>query len=129
MAMKRSTLPASAPAADKITARIAELGGWRGETLAAARAAITGAHKDIVEEWKWEVPVWSCSGILCTGEAYKGSVKLTFAKGASVPDPDGLFNASLTGGTRRAIDFHEGDTVPAKKLAALIKRAIAVNRG
>lgn len=111
-----------------IDERIAELDDWRGEMLAHLRTIITKANPDIVEEWKWRVPVWSLGGILCTGESYKQAVKLTFAKGASLPDPSGLFNASLDGNTRRAIDFHAGDKVDAKALTALIRAAIAANQ-
>ncbi|WP_439893002.1 DUF1801 domain-containing protein (plasmid) [Ralstonia sp. 25C] len=116
------------PAAERIDARIAELNDWRGEMLARLRAVILAADPDVVEEWKWNVPVWSHHGILCTGEAYKQTVKMTFAKGASVPDPAGLFNSSLDGNVRRAIDFREGDTVNEKALKALIQAAIAVNK-
>ena len=111
-----------------IDARIAELGDWRGETLARVRGLIRQANPSVVEEWKWRgVPVWSHSGIICTGETYKSVVKLTFAKGASLADPSGLFNASLTGNTRRAIDLGEGETLDAKAFKALIKAAIAEN--
>ncbi|RTL45649.1 MAG: DUF1801 domain-containing protein [Burkholderiales bacterium] len=118
----------SAPAAALIDERIATLGGWRGDTLAALRAVILAADPGIVEEWKWSNPVWSCEGILCTGEAYKSAVKMTFPKGASLPDPAGLFNASLEGQVRRAIDFREGDAVQAAALTALIQAAVAANR-
>lgn len=111
----------------RIDARIAELGGWRGDTLARLRAMILAADAKIVEEWKWEVPVWSCDGILCTGEAYKNHVKLTFAKGAALADPSGLFNASLEGNTRRAIDLHEGDDLDPKAFEALMQSAVAHN--
>jgi hypothetical protein len=111
-----------------IDARIKELGDWRGETLARARALIRQADPDVVEEWKWRgVPVWSQAGIICTGETYKQVVKLTFAKGASLEDPSGLFNASLEGNTRRAIDLHEGDTLDENALKALILAAVALN--
>ena len=112
---------------DRITERIAELAGWRGETLARMRKLIHEADPAVVEELKWNVPVWSHDGILCTGEAYKSVVKLTFAKGASVKDPKKLFNSSLEGNTRRAIDIREGDTVDAAAFKALIKAAVAVN--
>lgn len=115
-------------AAALIDERIATLGGWRGERLAALRAIILDAAPGIVEEWKWRNPVWSHGGILCTGEAYKAVVKLTFPKGASLPDPHGLFNASLEGGVRRAIDVREGDTLDTAALQALIRAAIAANR-
>ncbi|WP_338766653.1 DUF1801 domain-containing protein [Massilia sp. METH4] len=110
-----------------IDARIAELNDWRGETLARVRAAIRQADPGVVEEWKWNVPVWSHGGILCTGETYKKAVKLTFAKGAALPDPAGLFNSSLEGNTRRAIDIHEGETIDAAALQALIRAAIVHN--
>lgn len=102
------TNPMSGSASDNIDARIAELGGWRGEMLARIRALIKAADPEVIEEWKWDNPVWSHGGIICTGEAYKAAVKTTFAKGAALPDPAGLFNSSLGGGTRRAIDFREG---------------------
>jgi hypothetical protein len=111
-----------------IDARIEELGDWRGETLARVRMLIKQADPEAVEEWKWRgVPVWSHAGIICTGETYKTVVKMTFAKGASLADPSGLFNASLEGNTRRAIDFHEGDTIDDKALKALIRAAVALN--
>jgi hypothetical protein len=111
-----------------IDARIEELGDWRGEMLARLRALIKRADPDVVEEWKWRgVPVWSHAGIICTGETYKSVVKMTFAKGASLEDPAGLFNSSLEGNTRRAIDFHEGDTINEKALTALIRAAVALN--
>jgi hypothetical protein len=115
-------------ASQLIDARIKELGDWRGETLARVRTLIQQADPDVVEEWKWRgVPVWSHAGIICTGETYKQVVKLTFAKGASLDDPSGLFNASLEGNTRRAIDVHEGDTPDEKALKALILAAVALN--
>ncbi len=111
-----------------IDGRIKELGDWRGEMLARLRALIKAADPEVVEEWKWRgVPVWSHAGIICTGETYKSVVKLTFAKGASVDDPSGLFNSSLEGNTRRAIDIHEGDKVNEKAFKALIRAAIALN--
>jgi hypothetical protein len=111
-----------------IDARIRELGDWRGETLARVRALIRQADPDVVEEWKWRgVPVWSHAGIICTGETYKEVVKMTFAKGASLKDPSGLFNSSLDGNTRRAIDFREGDRIDEKALKALIRAAVALN--
>lgn len=114
---------------DQIDARIRELDDWRGEMLASVRAVIHRADPDIVEEWKWRgVPVWSDHGIVCTGETYAKVVKLTFAKGASLPDPDGLFNASLDGNTRRAIDIREGDNVDEDALADLIRAAVSANR-
>jgi len=111
-----------------IDQRIRELEGWRGDTLARMRALILEADPEMTEEWKWAVPVWSHDGIVCTGEAYKNVVKLTFAKGASVPDPKHLFNSSLEGATRRAIDIKEGETVDAAAFKALIKAAVARNR-
>jgi hypothetical protein len=111
-----------------IEARIKKLSDWRGETLARVRALIKQADPEVVEEWKWRgVPVWSHAGIICTGETYKNVVKMTFAKGASLEDPSGLFNSSLEGNTRRAIDFHEGDTIDEKALKALIRAAVALN--
>ena len=110
-----------------IDERIASFDDWRGKTLAALRAIITGADKGVVEEWKWGVPVWSCHGIICTGETYRSAVKLPFAKGASLKDPAKLFNSSLEGNTRRAIDVREGETIDAKALKALVREAIAAN--
>ncbi len=111
-----------------IDARVAELRDWRGKTLARVRAIIRKADPDVVEEWKWRgVPVWSHHGILCTGETYREVVKLTFPKGASLKDPAGLFNASLDGNARRAIDLHEDDEIDAKALAALVRAAVALN--
>jgi hypothetical protein len=111
-----------------IDARIAALGDWRGETLARVRSLIKEADPEVVEEWKWRgVPVWEHAGIICTGETYKTVVKLTFAKGASLKDPSGLFNSSLEGNTRRAIDFHEGDRINKRALKALIRAAVALN--
>lgn len=120
--------PASGPAASAlIDARIEELGDWRGEMLAKLRALIQKADPDVTEEWKWGGPVWSHDGLICTGETYKSAVKLTFAKGAFVKDPKGLFNSSLGGSTRRAIDFHEGAKVDATAFKALIRTAVAFN--
>lgn len=111
-----------------IDARIEELGDWRGETLARIRALIKQADPEVVEEWKWRgVPVWYHAGMICTGETYKNHVKMTFAKGASLEDPSGVFNSSLEGNTRRAIDFHEGDEINEKALKALIRAAVALN--
>ena len=111
-----------------IYARIKELGDWRGEMLARVRTLIKQADPEVVEEWKWRgVPVWEHAGIICTGETYKAVVKMTFAKGASLEDPSGLFNSSLEGNTRRAIDFHEGDKIDEKALKALIRAAVALN--
>lgn len=121
------------PASAQIDERIATLGGWRGETLARMRKLIQQADPDVVEEWKWAkatspgTPVWSHDGILCTGEAYKDKIKLTFAKGAHLPDPDGLFNASLDGNLRRAIDIREGGKIDANAFKALIRAAAALN--
>ena len=111
-----------------IDERIQELGDWRGETLARIRTLIKQAAPKVVEEWKWRgVPVWSHAGMICTGETYKNVVKMTFAKGASLEDPSSLFNSSLEGNTRRAIDFHEGDTIDEKALKALVRAAVALN--
>src|SRR5262245_11867200 len=113
-----------------IDARLKELNDWRGETLARIRSLIKQADPEVVEEWKWRgVPVWSHAGIICTGETYKNVVKMTFAKGASLEDPSGLFNASLEGNTRRAIDIHEGDRIDERALKALIRAAVALNTG
>ena len=112
----------------RIDARIKELGDWRGEMLARIRKLIKQADPDVVEEWKWRgVPVWYHDGMICTGETYKNAVKMTFAKGASLQDPAGLFNSSLDGNTRRAIDFHEGDKIDEKALKALIRAAVKLN--
>src|SRR5216117_4440556 len=111
-----------------IDARIKELSDWRGETLDRVRSLIKQADPDVVEEWKWRgVPVWEHDGIICTGETYKAVVKMTFAKGAALDDPSGLFNSSLEGNTRRAIDIHEGDKIDEKALQALIRAAVALN--
>lgn len=118
----------SQSASELIDARIAELGDWRGTRLSFIRDLIKQADPEIVEEWKWRgVPVWSHGGIICTGETYKSVVKLTFLKGASLPDPSGLFNASLDGNTRRAIDIHEGDVIDEAAFTALIRAAVALN--
>ena len=111
-----------------IDAKIEALGDWRGEMLARLRALIKAADPDVVEEWKWSTPVWSHDGLICTGETYKKAVKMTFAKGASLPDPSGLFNSSLEGNVRRAIDFHEGDKPDEKALKALIRAAVVLNK-
>ncbi len=110
-----------------IDERIDELDDWRGETLARIRALIKAADPEVVEEWKWGVPVWSHAGIICTGETYQKAVKMTFARGASLEDPSGLFNSSLEGKTRRAIDIHEGGEIDEKALKALIRAAVAFN--
>jgi hypothetical protein len=125
--MNKSPTQGDTPA-KKIDARIKELAGWRGKTLARLRKLIKEADPKVVEEWKWNTPVWSHDGIVCTGESYKAHVKLTFAKGARVEDPEGLFNSSLEGITRRAIDFHEGDDVDADAFKKLIRAAVAVNK-
>ncbi len=111
-----------------IDAKIAALGDWRGETLAQLRALIKQTIPDVIEEWKWSIPVWSHHGLICTGETYKNVVKTTFAKGALLADPTGLFNSSLAGKVRRAIDFHEGDTLDTKALQALLRSAVALNK-
>lgn len=116
------------PASQRIDNRIAELGDWRGETLSRMRKLIKQADPDVVEEWKWMgTPIWSHDGILCTGESYKKVVKLTFAKGASLQDPAGLFNSSLEGNVRRAIDVHEGEKVDEAAFKALVREAVALN--
>jgi hypothetical protein len=118
----------SPSASELISKRIIDLGDWRGETLARMRGLIKAADPDVIEEWKWRgVPVWSHAGIICTGESYKNAVKLTFAKGASLRDPAGLFNASLDGNTRRAIDIHEGEVVDGSAFKALVREAVALN--
>lgn len=127
MSKKRSAAPGESPS-KLIDERIKELGDWRGKLLAKLRKLIKDADPDVVEEWKWGVPVWSHDGILCTGESYKKAVKLTFAKGAAVKDPAKLFNSSLEGNTRRAIDFAEDAKVDEKAFKALIKAAVAVNK-
>ena len=132
--MKKSGASQSQPASDLISKRIVELGGWRGKTLGRMRALIKKADPDVVEEWKWVsatkpgTPVWSHDGIICTGESYKNAVKLTFAKGASLKDPARLFNSSLDGNVRRAIDIHEGEEVDESAFKALVRQAVAVNR-
>ena len=131
--MKKSTSDAKAGDGDTapsrlIDERISELGDWRGDTLARVRRLIREADPEVVEEWKWAIPVWSHDGIICTGETYKSAVKLTFQKGASLPDPAGLFNASLEGNTRRAIDLHEGDAIDEKAFKTLIRAAVALNQ-
>jgi hypothetical protein len=127
--MKKTGANEGQSASELISARIAELGDWRGKTLARMRKLIKEADPDVVEEWKWMgTPVWSHDGIICTGESYKSVVKLTFAKGASLKDPAGLFNSSLDGNVRRAIDIHEGEDVDASAFTALVREAIALNR-
>ena len=123
----KEAAPGTSPS-ENIDARIRELGDWRGETLARIRSIIKQADPDIVEEWKWRgVPVWEHAGIICTGETYKAVVKMTFAKGASLNDPNGLFNSSLEGNTRRAIDIGENDKIDEKALKALIREAVTLN--
>jgi hypothetical protein len=126
--MKKSAVPEGKTPSDMIDRRIEELDDWRGETLGRLRALIQAADPKVVEEWKWNVPVWSHDGILCTGETYKKAVKLTFAHGAALDDPAGLFNSSLEGATRRAIDFPEGAKIDEKAFKALIRAAVALNK-
>jgi hypothetical protein len=132
MADSRRTGASESPS-ESIDARIRELGDWRGELLSRLRAIVKEADPDVIEEWKWQkasspgVPVWSHDGIICTGETYKSAVKMTFAKGASLADPSGLFNSSLEGNVRRAIDFHEGDEIDEQALKALVRSAVALN--
>ena len=127
--MKKSATTKSESPSRLIDARIRELGDWRGKTLAHVRALIKQADPEVVEEWKWRgVPVWSHDGIICTGETYKSAVKLTFAKGAALKDPSGLFNASLEGNVRRAIDLHEGDDIDENAFKTLIRAAAVLNR-
>ena len=126
--MKRGGSTGGASASELIDGRIAELGDWRGEMLARLRALIQDADPGVVEEWKWGGPVWSHDGLICTGESYQKAVKLTFAKGAALKDPAGLFNSSLEGNVRRAIDFHQGDKVNATAFKALIRAAAALNQ-
>ncbi|UYN99824.1 MAG: DUF1801 domain-containing protein [Devosia sp.] len=121
-------MPSEKTAAQHIDDRIAKYDDWRGQTLARLRALILESDPAIVEEWKWENPVWSCDGIICTGEVYRAAVKTTFAKGAALDDPTGLFNSSLTGNVRRAIDFREKDSIDAAAFKALVRAAIAQNR-
>ena len=126
--MKKAPAQEALSASELISGRIAELGDWRGEALARMRALIREADPEVVEEWKWMgTPVWSHDGIICTGESYKSAVKLTFLKGASLADPKRLFNASLEGNARRAIDIHEGEQVDAAAFKALVRAAIALN--
>jgi len=125
--MKKSGTSQDPSASDLISARIAELSDWRGEALGRMRKLIRQADPEVVEEWKWMNPVWSHDGIICTGESYKNHVKLTFAKGASLKDPGRLFNSSLDGNVRRAIDIHEGAAVDASAFKALVRQAVALN--
>lgn len=127
--MKKGSSPkGSKSASQEIDARINEYPDWRGKTLARIRAVVKDADPGIIEEWKWDVPVWSCEGIISTGEVYKAAVKMTFPKGASLPDPSKLFNSSLEGATRRAIDFREDDKIDEKALTALVRAAIQLNK-
>lgn len=126
--MKKSAVPKGKSPSQLIDGRIKELGDWRGDTLARLRALIKDADPDVVEEWKWGGPVWSHDGIICTGESYKSTVKLTFAKGAAVKDPSKLFNSSLEGNVRRAIDVREGEKVDERAFKALIGAAVALNK-
>jgi hypothetical protein len=116
------------PPSQLIDERIKELGDWRGEMLGRLRALIKEADPDVVEEWKWRVPAWSHDGLMCTGETYKSVVKMTFARGAALKDPSGLFNSSLDGNTRRAIDFHEGEKLDEKALKTLVRAAVSLNK-
>jgi len=125
---KGSSPKGSKSASQEIDARINEYPDWRGKTLARIRAVVKDADPGIIEEWKWDVPVWSCEGIISTGEVYKAAVKMTFPKGASLPDPSKLFNSSLEGATRRAIDFREDDKIDEKALTALVRAAIQLNK-
>jgi hypothetical protein len=128
VAVKKRAPHETGSPSELIDARIRELDDWRGETLARLREVVKQADPEVVEEWKWRgTPVWSHDGIICTGETYKSVVKMTFAKGASLEDPSGLFNSSLEGNVRRAIDFHEGDKIDEKALKALIRSAVALN--
>ena len=127
--MKKSGSHKSKSPSQLIDARIKELGDWRGKMLSRIRALVKQADPEVVEEWKWRgVPVWSHDGILCTGETYKSVVKMTFARGAALADPSGLFNSSLEGSSRRAIDFHEGEEIDEKALKALVRAAVTLNR-
>jgi len=126
--MKKSGPQKSKSPSQLIDARIKELDDWRGEMLVRLRALVKEADPEIVEEWKWEVPVWSHDGLICTGEVYKKVVKMTFAKGAALSDPSRLFNSSLEGNTRRAIDFHEGEKIDEKALKTLVRAAVTLNK-
>ncbi len=125
--MKKSGVSQGQSASERISKRIAELGDWRGETLSRMRKLIKKADPDVVEEWKWMNPIWSHDGIICTGESYKKVVKLTFARGASLKDPARLFNSSLEGNVRRAIDIHKGEEVDESAFKALVRQAVALN--
>lgn len=127
--MKKSESQTSMSPSELIDARIKELGDWRGKMLSQLRTLVKEADPEVVEEWKWRgVPVWSHDGLICTGETYKSVVKMTFAKGAALKDPSGLFNSSLEGNTRRAIDFHEGEKIDAEALKTLVRAAVALNK-
>jgi hypothetical protein len=125
--MEKSESQKSTSPSQLIDARIKELGDWRGTMLSRLRAFVKEADPDVVEEWKWRVPVWSHDGLICTGETYKSVVKMTFAKGAALKDPSGLFNSSLDGNTRRAIDFREGETIDEEALKTLVRAAVTLN--
>src|SRR5262245_13157669 len=125
--MKSGSQQGKSPA-QLIDARIEELGDWRGEMLGRLRTLVKEADPGVVEEWKWGVPAWSHDGLICTGETYKKVVKMTFARGAALPDPAGLFNSSLDGNTRRAIDFHEGEKIDEKAVKALVRAAVTLNK-
>ena len=126
--MKKSGSQEGKSPSQLIDARIKELGDWRGKMLSRLRTLVKEADPEVVEEWKWNVPVWSHDGLICTGETYKKVVKMTFAKGAALRDPSGLFNSSLEGNTRRAIDFHEGEKIDEGALKSLVRAAVALNR-
>jgi hypothetical protein len=126
--MNKSASPQDKSASQLIDTRIRELDDWRGRMLSRLRALVKEADPEVVEEWKWSIPVWSHDGLICTGETYKKVVKMTFAKGASLKDPSKLFNSSLEGNTRRAIDFHEGEKINAAALKALIRAAVTLNQ-
>jgi len=126
--MKKSGLHRAKAPSQLIDARIKELGDWRGTLLARLRRLVREADPDVTEEWKWGVPVWSHDGLICTGESYKKVVKMTFARGAALKDPSGLFNSSLDGKIRRAIDFHEGETVDEEALKTLVRAAVTLNQ-
>jgi hypothetical protein len=125
--MKKSGSLKSTSPSQLIDARIKELGDWRGRMLSRLRTLVKEADPDVVEQWKWNVPVWSHDGLICTGETYKNVVKMTFSKGAALEDPSGLFNSSLEGNTRRAIDFHEGEKINERALKALVRAAVTLN--
>ena len=126
--MKKSGSQKSKSPSQLIDARIKELGDWRGKMLSRLRTLVKEADPEVVEEWKWRVPVWSNEGLICTGETYKNVVKMTFAKGAALKDPSGLFNSSLDGNTRRAIDFHEGEKIDEGALKTLVRAAVTLNK-